>query len=396
MSAADGDRTPTPFLPPLEGMRGIAALSVVVYHCWVLTGQAPLGGGPFRDLVSAGFLGVDVFFVLSGFVLFLPVALGGSLGPTIAFWLRRGARLLPAYWVVLALVIAAAPLIVNDPERVFERITPESLLAHLTLMPGLARLIPGYEGAIGFTANPVLWTLTVEALFALILPFVAVACARRPVLLLGGAVLAGLALRWAITLPGADLTRVSEDRLLSLGPPLLSDFGVGMGAVLVWARLGRRGPDGARLAALVVPALVVLVLAAVVAGGADASDVRFDLARSIPLNAIVPLAVGALCAGLVAAPEHGLSRALASRPVRASGRWSYGIYLVHFPLILFCLTTLDLSRDGTTRAWVVMVAVAAPLSAALGAASFRFVEEPVRRWARGRRGPQPATATARS
>ena len=65
------------FVGALEGLRGYAALLMVVYHAWVLTGGPLLGGG--RALISGGFLAVDLFFVLSAFVLCLPAAATGQL-----------------------------------------------------------------------------------------------------------------------------------------------------------------------------------------------------------------------------------------------------------------------------------------------------------------------------
>jgi len=87
------------FVGALEGLRGYAALLMVVYHAWVLTGGPLLGGG--RAVLSGGFLAVDLFFVLSAFVLTLPAARTGSFGSWRDYALRRAARILPAYYVPL-------------------------------------------------------------------------------------------------------------------------------------------------------------------------------------------------------------------------------------------------------------------------------------------------------
>jgi len=58
-----------PAVPALDGLRGLAALLVAAYHAWLLSGEAPLGGGPLRDALSSGHFAVSFFFVLSGFVL---------------------------------------------------------------------------------------------------------------------------------------------------------------------------------------------------------------------------------------------------------------------------------------------------------------------------------------
>ena len=81
---------------------------MVVYHAWVLTGGPLLGGG--RALLSAGFLAVDLFFVLSAFVLFLPTARSGEFGSRREYARRRAARILPAYYVALVVALICFPL----------------------------------------------------------------------------------------------------------------------------------------------------------------------------------------------------------------------------------------------------------------------------------------------
>lgn len=118
-----------PQVPVLDSFRGLAAMGILLYHCWRLSGEPALGGGPVRDGLSAGFLAVTLFFVLSGFVLFLPVARrDGVFGPVRAYARRRVARVVPAYYAVLIVCLPAYPLLTTG--AMAGRVTWESVLAH--------------------------------------------------------------------------------------------------------------------------------------------------------------------------------------------------------------------------------------------------------------------------
>src|SRR4051794_38591497 len=175
---------------------------MVVYHAWVLTGGPLLGGG--RAVLSGGFLAVDLFFVLSAFVLTLPAARTGEFGAWGDYAVRRAARIVPAYYVALATALAlfhplAGPAADRRPP------TADALLAHLSFLQVEARLIGGYDGALGFRGGPPLWTLSVEVAFYVALPFVVLAFLRRPLLWLVVAVAGTVALR-ALALHVADTT----------------------------------------------------------------------------------------------------------------------------------------------------------------------------------------------
>ena len=78
-------------VPAVDGFRGIAALLVLIFHCWTMT-DPPLDTGPVRAFVASAGLGVDFFFVISGFVLFLPVVLrAGVFGSVRSYAVRRAA-----------------------------------------------------------------------------------------------------------------------------------------------------------------------------------------------------------------------------------------------------------------------------------------------------------------
>lgn len=363
-----------PRLPALDGLRGLAALTVLVYHAWVLSGAARLGGGPVRDLISSGHLAVDVFFVLSGFVLFLPTALSGSPGPVLAYAVRRVARIAPAYWVVLAACIAAFDLLASPGLDRDRALGAEGIAAHVLFLSTEARLLDGYDGLLGLGVNPPLWTLALEASFYVVLPLVAAAFARRPLPWVAGA----LVLTTATRAYAASQGPPTEGELLSLLPAAAFSFAAGMLAAVLYARLGgldrRVRTAGAGALAAAAGLLVVLVLA----GGADPGAVRAEARASHAVG----LAVPALCAALALGVALASPRVLAVRPLRALGDVSYGLYLVHFPVLLLALNSLDFERDGTARAFAELLGFGLAAGLLLAAASWLAVERPARRAAR--------------
>jgi acetyltransferase len=345
------------FVPALEGLRGYAAILIAVYHAWVLSGQGRLGSPVVRDAISAGLLAVDLFFVLSAFVLFLPVVRTGVFPPLGEYALRRAARILPAYWLslVLAVILAAAL-------GVGARVDATGILAHLTFTEVEWRLLPSYRGTLGFTVNPVVWSLAVEAAFYVVLPFVAVAYSRRPVVWLLVSLAASAVLR--ATLHG---------EWLSLPPLFAADFAAGMTAA--WLAVRRPAP------ALAVPVTVLIAaLVLIKAGGPDAGDVRVFTRESVALGLVLPVAFGALVYAFASAPRF---TALADNPAaRWAGKVSYGVFLVHFMVMRACVDLLGFPHDGSAGAFAALLAAGLAGAFALAYLSWRFVEAPIRRSAR--------------
>ena len=350
------------FVGALDGLRGYAALLMVVYHAWVLTGGPLLGGG--RAVLSGGFLAVDLFFVLSAFVLTLPAARTGSFGSWRDYALRRAARILPAYYVALAFALVlfhplAAPAADTRPP------TADSLLAHLSFLQVEARLIPDYDGALGFRVNPVLWTLSVEVAFYVVLPLVVMGFLRRPLLWLLIAV-AGTVLLRGLALGLAD--GATQDRLLSLPPMYAADFAAGMAGAWLFAR-------GVAIRGWVAALALVAALAVLWASGAPTADAaRLGARQSLWLAVATPAAFGAL---VFTAAATG-ARWADNRGARWLGKVSYGVFLFHFMVMLFCLNTLGFER-GTSRDFVALLLAGVAGSLAAGYASWRLVEEPARR-----------------
>ncbi len=362
-------------VPVLDSFRGVAAIGILLYHCWLLSGEPSLGGGPVRDVLSAGFLAVTLFFVLSGFVLFLPVAVrGGSFGSVRAYARRRVARVAPPYYAVLVLCLLAWPLLTTADMA--GRVTTDAVVAHAVFAQQEARLLPGYDGALGFAIDPVVWTLSLEALFYLVLPLVAGWFWRWPWQAVALAVAVGVLGRLALGDVGGS--RV-ESVLLSSFPLHLTDFAAGMGAALLYVR--RRPP--ARVAAAVAGVCAVAALAALAAaGGPDAGDVRDGVRGNALLMALLPFAFAGAVLGIAFAPA-ALRRPFETAPARWLGTVSYGVFLAHYPLLLLARTTLDFEHDGSRGAFLALTAFALPASLLVGWLSWVAIERPARRWARG-------------
>jgi len=335
-------------------------------------------------VLSSGFLAVSLFFVLSGFVLYLPVARrNGTFGSVGAYARRRMARVLPAYYVVLLICLLAFPLMVTVP--LGEHVTAGSLLAHVLLVQQEARLIPGYSGSLGFGVDPVVWTLSLEALFYVSLPLVAAFFWRRPWQAIAIAIAVGVAARLLL-----DASNSSGDGsvLLSSFPVHLADFAAGMGAAMLYVRWQERDAPVWRPAPWLVVAVAVTgavaALAALAAvGGPDATDVRDGVRANAALMALLPFAFAAAIAGFALSPA-AVRRPLELAPVRWLGTVSYGVFLVHYPVLLFGRTTLDILHDGSTEAFVQLTAYALPVSLLLGWLSWIAIERPARRLARSR------------
>jgi peptidoglycan/LPS O-acetylase OafA/YrhL len=345
-----------PFVGGLEGLRGYAALLMVVYHAWVLTGGPLLGGG--RVLLSGGFLAVDLFFVLSAFVLTLPVARSGEFGSWRRYALRRAARIVPAYYAAIAVALVLYHVLAG-PAADQRPPTADGLLAHLTFLQVEARLLPGYDGALGFRVDPPLWTMSVEVAFYAVLPLIVVGFLKRPVLWLVVALVATVALR-ASALGLFDGT--TEDRLLSLPPVYAADFAAGMAGAWLYAR-------GVTLKAWMSVAALIAALAVLYASGAPtAGAARLGARQSLWLAVATPAAFGALVLTATHAPWAD------NRLARWLGKVSFGVFLFHFMVMLLLTNGLGLERE-----FALLLPLGLAGSLAAGYASYRWIEEPARR-----------------
>ncbi|MGI8425662.1 MAG: acyltransferase family protein [Actinomycetota bacterium] len=368
-------------LPAIDGMRGVAALLILLTHVPLFI----LAKGPPRAVMMSFYMGVDLFFVLSGFVLFLPVALGsGRFGSKKAYFVRRAGRILPAYYVSLVIVIVLNSLLTNSrvalPQHSWRALL--TLGSHLTLVQH--ELSPSSEG---FGVNTVIWTLSIEALFYLLLPFVAAWYFKHPysglLLALGTGVLWKMAATHPLfTLPGVDYetTRVA---LAFQFPTYLGHFAMGMTAARVYSSIRASGLPKRLVRA--VPAVQVGALLGLLYQMHEAGQAR-QLGRwEFVRHATGTTGVAACFALFLLCTVVGPSWSqwpLANRFSRWMGEISYGVYLYHLPIIGFAFTTLNYEKYGSSNSVVKMFMLAVPAAIFAGWISHIAVERPIYRRAR--------------
>ncbi len=300
-------------VPAADGFRAFAAISVVLYHCLYGAGLPPLGSDLLRNYLVAGFVGVDFFLVLSGFLLFLPAAARGRFGDVRSYALRRITRILPAYYV--ALVATVGLLLFLSGTRAYGLTRHNlalNLLLHATFLQhnlGAALGLPE-----GFGINGAVWTLSIEALFYAILPLVAVRFFRRPVIGLGLGLAIAAAWRLAVahstlhvaSLPGVATPGATRVILITQFPSFAGHFALGMMAAWLFVRMRRSRFAGSPwTVVLQVLGLSGIILSMELLG-------HRDLAKTAgPLDHWTqPPAVRGACAHLLALPPGGQSRGL--------------------------------------------------------------------------------------
>jgi len=354
-------------LASLDGLRGLAALSIFVFHGWLYTMPEPsatdrstVGDYAVHELR----LGLVLFFVLSGFLLSRPwfaAALGERRPPDVGRYVRtRAARILPAYYVALAGSVLLLWGLQGTPGL---RLPPAAELPLFVVFG--QNLSPGSVMKL----NPPMWSLAVEVSFYAVLPAIGWLALRLPrrrrsLAIVPLALLAvGVLYNW--TIAGQGLSMTFSKTLAAMLPY----FALGMLAALI--AHGRTIDMGMKR--LLVTAGVALVVAdafakaAIPARGIDAT-MLFSIMRDVPSAVGFAVIVGAFSI----APR---SRVLGGRVLPAMGVISYGFYLWHVPVLLVMRGHGLLPLDPFLGTAVALVP-----SLALAALSWFVCERPVLRW----------------
>lgn len=364
------------FNPVLHGLRGIAAMMVLIYH-WsgpfpefaLALRNVPLAGASW-DLslpIKMGWLGVDWFFVLSGFVLTGTLWHRRlSVAEVLKFWSRRAARILPALWVQIILLVlfwySMGWLISIDWRQIFS-----NAVLWLRPLPGGARSI-----------NGVYWTLPVEFSFYLLLPFLFVLYRRTHIM-----VLIVLAVAFQLfgkfagyLVPYSDFVYPFWRKVYPFFAGLQLAFVLGMALhaiTLNWQEQRRRVALGG---------LVLLYLAMLWFMNHHLAGVH--RAHWLPLiwRMVMALIIAAMI-WILAQPMRGTGW-MASRPMVWLGEISFGVYLWHLP-VQSTVAKLTPGWWGTSVMALAALLLTTGITLALSTLSFRYVEKPMIRRFSGKR-----------
>jgi len=335
-------RTSRPRLHALDGLRGLAALAVVVLHVWMYTdANVPAPGR--TDLLDRAIgelrIAVVLFFVLSGFLLAQPWAAGRA--PHLGrYALRRFARIVPAYW---AAVLGSLVLLHGSGHG---RDIPLGDLPKFLAF--LANVFPDTRSQL----DPPVWSLHIEVSFYIVLPLIGLALlrAKRPQYVCAALIAAGLA--WTTL---GTLQAWPPETMWTL-PSYLGAFACGIAAAHLKAPL--KGPGTFKFAA---GAVLVLGNAIWHSGGGTGT-----LGHAV---GDLPAAVG--FALIIAALAVRPARVLETAPLRALGTLSYGIYLWHMPLMF----VLQIHHRFPER-FLPAIAWVLPLTFAAATVSWFAIERP--------------------
>ena len=372
------------YLPGLDGVRALAVIGVLLYHA---------------DLtwISGGFLGVDVFFVLSGFLITSLILEEFDRTGRIdfaAFYLGRARRLLPALLLMLAAVAVAAAFFFRDAASQVRADTIASLFYVNNWW-----YVLNDSSYFEFIGRPPLlkhlWSLAVEEQFYLVWPAVAFllmkSWGRRGVRLTALA-LALLSTVWMITLSVSNGFPEYADPSRAYFGTDSHAMGLLIGAALAtfWrpGRLRADVPAGARaiITGTGIAALLAVIGFFLFVG--EFTPWMYQRGGFLVLAVVVALLIA-----MATHPASPLGGWMGTQPWRYIGQRSYGLYLWHWPIFMLTRPTLDVPLDG-----IPLLVLRLALTVGIAELSFRYVEMPIRRGALGRwvAARRAATGTERT
>lgn len=351
-------------LDAITGLRWWAAFAVFAHHIQNLVPLPP----PIAAVAGFGHLGVTFFFVLSGFVL------TWAWRPEVdkrTFWWRRFSRIYPLTLITLLVAIPVFYSFQPDPAQPW--VKPFSLgilLLCVLLLQGWSR-----DPAILFAGNPAAWTLTVEAFFYAMHPFVSLGLKR-------------LALRGALIAAAGVIVFALATRVLIVADPggwvagmpwpflRFNEFVLGM--CIAWAfRHGWRPRIPIWLPLVILTGWIAMLI---VTDRIPAADGYYAMVGPYT-NEAVTIGCALLIIATASAELHGRTRILSAPVFVRLGEWSYAFYLIHATLIYSALNVFGRQPGGWSAVLWFTLLLAASIAAAW--ALHVYIERPVERRMRG-------------
>jgi len=400
----------------LDGFRAFAIFGVVTIHLVGVSGFFAFHPGSSASVAIWSVFGnsIDAFIIISGFVLFLPVIRrGGEIGSKWAFWVGRGARLLPAFWLVLAVIVLLVAIKPPGPGYKFP--TALELIVHVPVMQLPVQLLDsGFR--IGFGIDGPLWLLSIIVTFYALLPFIARAWYRHPLVGLAAALAVEVVWKQAVVWTPGIFEAISNgtpqfvhDIAVDEFPGWTFSFGLGMTGAWAYTRARERWRVEELRRWSLIAAPVVFALYALVTwqyGRYAITDLGNigPTARGETLQSVAHSALRAAVMGVFVFAPLWLQRPFANRITDKLAELSYGVYLIHMVIVIWAVSYSPLPRNGTIGALVQWFAAIVPLALLYAAVTRRFVELPARRWIEARllpsrvvrSRPEPVEAPLRS
>jgi peptidoglycan/LPS O-acetylase OafA/YrhL len=307
-------------VPALDGARGVACLMVLLHHCG--RGHAMSGGAAlFNRASAAGWMGVDLFFVLSGFLITgLLLDAQGQAGASLRFWRRRALRILPLAYAFLAIVFFS-PLWRHEPWH------PGVYAAQWWFWLYANNWLALYRPTLDHGVLGHFWSLAIEEQFYLLWPLVTSFLTRSRLktlclVVLGVSTVAHIA---------AAALHVGTNLICSLTPSRLDGLVLGTWLAVHMRRPGRAQTPSGRYRVLLATAGVLAVLLLWPAHGLSAGSSWVKAIGFLGLAVIFTL----FLSGLLLSPGRAVVRRICQLPPLVYlGRISYGFYVLHMPIVM--------------------------------------------------------------
>lgn len=360
------------YVPALDGVRGLAIIMVMLAHFTSYGGLRPVVflDRAYRSVVMLGGTGVDLFFVLSGFLI-TGILLDSrhEAGYFRNFYMRRVLRIFPLYYATLAGCFLILPLFRGGDEELARLLSEQGW--YWTYLANVRMALDGWPA---FNSIGHFWSLAVEEQFYMVWPLAVFAVGGKRlrilcVMVILGSLLARVAFWQAGYLPRINVMTVARMDALAAGA-FLAVAARRPGGLQAWARR-------ARPVALVTGTILVLLL--VWSGGWVP---QLPVYRTVGRSLLAGLFAAVLILAVAAPSDSRLGRFFGSPILRFFGVYSYGLYVFHHFVIIF-LGRAGLSVDLVPAIFgsrlpgqIMVITVAGSISAALAWVSYHSFEKP--------------------